>query len=123
MIDRFWDGKTSHVSLTNPTHDRRTVDIALTPETARELSIALRRLEQTSLMSADGVRELADALDYVLVGDPSSRAKHRVMEAGKGMAGSDEDFRCPRCGERSDAAGAVSCRHAFHGSHGGLGNG
>lgn len=86
MNDRkFWDGKAVHVTTTNPQNDRRSVDIGLTDQAARELSLAIKRLKQTSLMIPESVTELELALDYVLVGDPRSVAEHRRMEASKGM--------------------------------------
>ena len=80
---RFWDGRTVHVAQTDPQRDKRCVEIGLTPETGRELALALRRLQQTSLANAPAVDELVNALDYVLVGDPFSRRQHAEMEAAK----------------------------------------
>lgn len=82
---RSWDGRTVHIVRTNPAYDRREVDVSLTESTARDLALALRRMQQTSLMPPESVLELADALDYILVGDPASHAAHRRMEAAKGM--------------------------------------
>lgn len=83
--DTFWDGKTVHAAHTNPEHDRRHVEIAVTPETANELALALTRLKQTTFVLPDGAQEVLDALNFVMVGDPVSVAKHKRMEAGKGM--------------------------------------
>lgn len=91
---RFWNGKTVHVAVTNSAHDNRSIEIGLKPETARELALALRRLQQTSLASAPGVDELVNALDYVLIGDPFSRTQHAAMERAKDvrMGPTDADF-------------------------------
>jgi len=85
MHGRFWNGKTVHIKSANPAHDRRTLEIAVTPETGSKLALALKRLEQTYFDSWPQLDELKDALDYVLIGDPVSTAKHKQMEAGKGM--------------------------------------
>lgn len=82
---RFWDGRTVHLTRTDPAYDRREIDLALTENTARDLALALRRMQQTSMMPPESVQEICDAIDYVLVGDPASQAAHRRMEAGKGM--------------------------------------
>ena len=87
--ERHWDGKTVHVvQLPSPPGERRNVEVSLTPETAHQLALLLRG--NTGLGSVftpltDGVQELLNALDYVLVADPASVAAHRRMEAGKGM--------------------------------------
>ena len=80
-----WDGKTVHVINMGAGHDRRQVEVSLTNDAARMLALALSRLKQTTLSLTPEVEELLSALNYVLVGDPASRAAHRVMEAGKGM--------------------------------------
>jgi hypothetical protein len=82
---RSWDGRTVHLTRTNPQYDRREIDLALTENTARDLALALRRMQQTSMMPPDSVQEICDAIDYVLVGDPASQKAHARMEAGKGM--------------------------------------
>lgn len=91
---RSWDGKTVHVAPTDPTHDRRCIDVALTTETASELANSLARLRQTTFALPDGIQELLDALNYVLVGDPYSTSQHQRMEAGKGMT-PDGGYRAP----------------------------
>lgn len=76
-----WDGKTSKVVNSAPNR----VDVTLTNDAARMLALALARLKQTTISLTPEVEELLTALNYVLVGDPASRAAHARMEAGKGM--------------------------------------
>lgn len=84
-MKREWDGRSVYIikqCLRYP------VEIDLAPETAGQLANLLRK--QTGLANVftplpDGLLELLNALDYVLVGDPASVAAHRRMEAGKGM--------------------------------------
>jgi hypothetical protein len=85
MESKYWDGKTVHLAHTNPEHDRRSLELALTDQTARDLALALSRLKQTTFALQDGVQEVLDALNYVLVADPVSVAAHKRMEAGKSM--------------------------------------
>lgn len=89
MKPRFWNGKTVHVTQTDPLHDRREVDVALTRETAGQLANLLRKANSGLGTVFDplpaGLNELMNALDYVLVGDPASVKAHHRMEAGKGM--------------------------------------
>ena len=91
MNSRHWDGKTVHIQPQATARDRRSFEIGVTPDTARDLALALRRLKQTTFGLQSGVQELLDALDYVLVGDPQSVFRHSRMQAGKGMepAGGD----------------------------------
>jgi hypothetical protein len=85
MSERHWDGKTVHVARApGPGHDPRRLEIGLTEGTARELALSLRRLFQTTMMVPPSVRELADALDYVLVGDPASRNTYRAIRESMG---------------------------------------
>lgn len=92
--NRCWNSRTIHVNQIDPQRDRRCVEISLTPETGRELALALRRLQQTSLANAPAVDELVNALDYVLVGDPHSRAQHAALERSKDVrrGPTDADF-------------------------------
>jgi hypothetical protein len=91
MDNRHWDGKTVHIQPDATRRDRRSVEIGLTPETARELAMALHRVKQTTFGLQNGPQELLDALDYVFVGDPRSVVRHSRMQAAKGMepAGAD----------------------------------
>lgn len=59
--------------------------VRLTEAGARNLALSIAKLKQTTMMVPVEVEELLDALNYVLVGDPHSRAQHQRMEAGKGM--------------------------------------
>lgn len=93
-VPRAWNGRTVHVTTTDHRHDRRSVDIALTPETAGYLANLLRK--QTGLRNLldplpEGLHDLMTALDYVLVADPASSAAHRRMEASKGMDPGDSE--------------------------------
>lgn len=96
MTERKWDGKTVAVSYrdTHPRFPAGVVDIQFSEDSARKLALALKRLQQTNLMLPVEVQELADALDYTLVADPVSVAKHKRMEAGKGMT-PDGGYRRP----------------------------
>lgn len=86
MNKRFWDGKTVHFAHAPGPNDRRDHELGLTEEAARKLSLALAKLKQTYFLGLEPeVQEVLDSLNYVLVGDPESRAAHRRMEAGKGM--------------------------------------
>lgn len=96
--ERYWDGKNVH--LTNiDRYDRRSVEIAVTPETARRLSMHLDKLKALWGNHMPDVEELATALSYVLVGDPASAAKKRTMDASKGMEPSGSDPRSYAEGE------------------------
>jgi hypothetical protein len=85
MQGPYWDGKSVTVVNTGNRHDRRQIDVSLSNDAARMLALALARLKQTTISLTPEVEELLSALNYVTVGDPASRAAHRVMEAGKGM--------------------------------------
>jgi hypothetical protein len=63
----------------------KSIQIDLTDQAARDLALALGRLTQTTLPLTGNMEELRQALNFILVGDPMSRASHRRMEAGKGM--------------------------------------
>jgi hypothetical protein len=134
MNSKKWDGKAVLVqSGLGEMLDRRPVRFNLTEKAARDLALALKRLQQTSLMNPESVTELVDALDFVLVGDPASRAAHARMEAGKGMAPSDEHlkadhdflphehpnqpgvFRCGYARSKHDASGFCWRTEAEHG--------
>lgn len=83
---RHWDGNRVHVATTDPLRDGRSVDAAMTPETAGALANLLRK--QTGLSSIleplpEGLQELMAALDYVLVSDPASVHAHQAMERGR----------------------------------------
>lgn len=84
-VQPVWDGKTVHVTDMGPGRDRRQIEVSLTEGAARKLALSLSRLKQTTFALPDECQELLDALNYVLVGDPDSRAAHQRMEAGKGM--------------------------------------
>jgi len=93
-IKRFWDGKSVHIVIDATQHDRRSVEIGLTPEAAGEVANCLRSLTALGQPSLpDRVQELLQALDYVLVADPASVAAHRQMQAGKGMEPASGDAR------------------------------
>lgn len=68
--------------------------ILLTEKATRTLALALMRLRQTTIPLPGDVQELLDALNYVTVGDPDSRAAHRRLEAGKGMT-PDGGYKAP----------------------------
>lgn len=80
-----WDGKAVHATDMGPGKDRRRVEVLLTDDAARKLAISLARLKQTTFGLMDEVEEVLQALNFVTIGDPESRAAHRQMEAGKGM--------------------------------------
>jgi hypothetical protein len=79
-----WDGPNVHGRrLSRLTADERTVEILLTEKAARRIALALRRMQQTTMvLPREGV-ELADALDFLMVGDPTSQAKQRELSAWK----------------------------------------
>lgn len=85
--NHIWDGKA--VSLKRKglegLFSNKQILVELTEDAARKLSLALMRLKQTTVPLTGDAQELLDALNYVMVGDPDSRAVHRRMEAGKGM--------------------------------------
>jgi hypothetical protein len=85
MDKRSWLGKTVLVSQSANPKTYVPIVIELGSEAASELASSLLRLKQTTFALPDGVQELLQALDYVLVGDPASTASHKRMEAGKGM--------------------------------------
>lgn len=59
--------------------------VALTAEAARDMIKTMGRVEQTTFALPGSLKELKQALEYVLVGDDASLRAHRQMEAGKGM--------------------------------------
>lgn len=84
-MDR-WDGK--HVRVKNDVTHRtgKEVEIRLKLTGASRLALALKRLHNVEGAGlAPELEELMWGLDFVLVGDPASVARHRRMEAGKGM--------------------------------------
>jgi hypothetical protein len=87
MPDREWIGKTVDLQLKGlgGIFSNKPISLDLTTETANALASSLLRLKQTTFALPNGVQELLQALDYVLVGDPASTASHKRMEAGKGM--------------------------------------
>lgn len=87
MENKAWDGRAIALSLrsTHPRFPEGVIDIQMGARTAQKLALSMHRLRQTTIMLPPEVQELVDALDYVLVGDPQSRAAHGRMEAGKGM--------------------------------------
>jgi hypothetical protein len=86
MKRRYWDGRTVHVTTLNNHSDHRSVEVALTPESAGHLANVLRILNRPEIAPLSPyLHELMVALDYVLVADPASVAAHRKMEASKGM--------------------------------------
>lgn len=89
-----WDGKTVHVINMGFGRDRRQIEVSLTEDAARKLALAITKLKQTTMLLPPEVGELLNALNYVLVGDPASRAAHSSMEAGKGMT-PDGGYRKP----------------------------
>jgi hypothetical protein len=84
---KFWDGKTVHFvhGGLGKIYDSRSYELGLTERTARDLALVLARLNQTTIRLPESVEEILTALNYVLVGDPASVAKHKAMEASKGM--------------------------------------
>lgn len=85
--NRFWDGRTVHFAHggLGKIYDSRSFELALTEAAARKLALALSKYKQTYFSTEPEVEEILNALNYVLVGDPDSRAKHQRMETGKGM--------------------------------------
>jgi hypothetical protein len=81
---RYWDGRTVHLGRTNPVHDRREFDLALTAETAAHLASFLTAA-MPLVGTGDDIREVRDALDFVLIADEASVEAHRRMKAGRGM--------------------------------------
>lgn len=120
-MERYWDGRTVHVARTNPEHDRRDVDLALTRDAAGQLANFIRRqtgLSATFAPLTPELQEILNALDYVLVADPASIAAHRRMEAGKGMT-PDGGYRTPLADHEfvndtgaRDGSGAERCGYA-----------
>lgn len=88
MGKRVWDGKAVLV-MPESTTPNRPIGMAISRETAGQLANLLRKnndgLGNLFNPLPDGLNEVLNALDYVLVGDPASVAAHRRMEAGKGM--------------------------------------
>lgn len=85
---RTWIGRAVGLSaeLLDDVNVARPVNMAMSSEGARKVALVLSRVKQTYFAGLEPeVQELLDALNYVLVGDPDSRAAHRRMEAGKGM--------------------------------------
>ena len=94
-----WDGKTVHVINMGPGQDRRQVEVSLTSDAARKLALVLAKTKQTYFLGLEPeIEKLLTALNYVMVGDPASRAAHRQMEAGKGMT-PDGGYRAPEKGK------------------------
>lgn len=81
---RFWDGRTVHCIRGIPMQDRREVELSLTPDTAAHLAAILTLAGMTQELG-DDLREIQDALDFVLKGDEASIEAHRRMKAGRGM--------------------------------------
>jgi hypothetical protein len=116
-MTRMWDGKSVFVNK----HEeviRQPVKIDLTQETAGALANYLRKssgLSEIFNPLPEGLVELLNALDYVLVADPASISAHRRMEAGKGMTpdgGHKEPFPHPP----RDGRGFIRPEHRREGS-------
>ena len=114
MTDRIWNGRAAFVMGASSTPGKP-IGLALTEEAARKTALALLRLKQTTIPLSGDVQELLDALNYVLVGDPESRAAHRRKEAGKGMT-PDGGYRAPD--ERLRRIDPDTIRHAREGQDG-----
>lgn len=108
-----WDGKTVHVINMGSGHDRRQIEVSLTEDAARKLALAITKLKQTTIMLPPEVEELVTALNYVMVGDPASRAAHRVMEAGKGMT-PDGGWRVSKADCAWCSSGRTDCPRPGH---------
>jgi len=85
--DANWEGKAVNVRRKgiDGILSNKQVQVELTEQAARTIALTLGRLKQTTLTLPADAQELLTALDFVMVGDPASRAAHRDMEAGKGM--------------------------------------
>lgn len=97
MDEKYWNGRSVHVAPTNPEHDRRSVEIALTPEAAEALRAWMAKSNLAFLLMDPAIGELHEALEYVLVGHQRSIDNHRRMQAGKGMT-PDGGYRMPYLG-------------------------
>lgn len=87
MESRKWIGKAVAVEPKGlgGIFSNKPLRVDLTEDAARKLALSLARLKQTTFALQEEVEELLTALNYVLVADPDSVAKHKRMEAGKGM--------------------------------------
>lgn len=94
MDSKYWDGRGVHVARTNPEHDRRDVEIALTPEAAEALRAWMSKSQLGFLLMDPALGELHEALEYILVGHQRSIDNHRRMQLSKGMT-PDGGYRRP----------------------------
>jgi hypothetical protein len=86
MVVRIWDGRAVRVNTAHPdSAAAKPVGVYLTAEAAGDMIKTLGRVEQTTFALPGSLKELKQALEYVLVGDDASVRAHLQMEAGKGM--------------------------------------
>lgn len=91
--NRRWEGKAVTVSQASG-EGRQPIGVYMTPQAARTLALSLGRIKQMTFSLPGDVQELLTALDYVMVGDPSSTRKHAELETAKGMT-PDGGYKAP----------------------------
>jgi hypothetical protein len=95
MKGRIWDGKAVQAGMADGRWDSpESVQVFLTPQAARMVALSLGRLKQAHGTLPGEAQELLTALDYVMVGDPTSTRAAKQMEAGKGMT-PDGGYKAP----------------------------
>lgn len=89
---KIWNGRAVHAEQTlGGLVTGKPVKLMMPVESARKLALCIRRLKNTTSLIPPEVEEIADAIDFLLVGDPGSYARHQRMEAGKGMEPAGDD--------------------------------
>jgi hypothetical protein len=99
MRDRIWNGL--HIYVNRRGEDvQRPVVIEMKPEDAAYLSGVL----ENAKVAHKAIRELMDALNYTIIGDPGSVGAYRRLLATKGMEPASGDPRSYADGQTSGKA-------------------
>jgi hypothetical protein len=112
---RSWITRDVEVSLSENPGAIHPVVIEVSRDNGSKLAMAIRRMQQTTVALPPEVAELADALDYVLVGDPFSRTRHASLGVinSHGYVGDGGPCQAERGGGREARCGRPMQRHAM----------